>query len=70
MNDMLSLFSVYAHNAKTGSVEDLEYLIDVFEHEIYNTTKLQNDKQRQILKDSVFIILNTIEKPDDNVIKL
>lgn len=70
MKEILDVFRIYTDKAKKGSIEDIEYLIDVFEHEIHHTSKLKNDKQRKLLKNTVLSIINTIEKPDDNILKL
>lgn len=70
MKEILDVFRIYTEKVKRGSVEDVEYLIDVFEYEIYHTSKLKNDKQKKLLKNTVLSILNTIEKPDENVLKL
>ena len=70
MKEIIIEFRKISESAKKGSVSDLEYLIDVFEYEIFNTPKIKTDKDRNKLKNAVYDIVKDYDKKDESFQKL
>lgn len=64
MKELLVFFKTCANNAVNGSVDDLIYLINVFEYEIYHTTKLNGVKDKARLKMEVYEIVKNSNNED------
>lgn len=64
MKEILSFFKKCATDAINGSIDDLIYLTNVFEYEIYHTNKLNGVKDKAKLKLEVYDIIKNNKTED------
>ncbi len=64
MKELLSFFKKTAINAIDGSLDDLIYLINVFEYEIHHTNKLNGLKDKIRLKFEVYDVIKNVKNED------